>query len=86
LFLSETANPADRNLSDDRPVYRAEPDDAPEDASMRYSVIAGILYLVIVAVVALIAGHKSAQVVTTDTNPLVAAPTTTPSSPTTTPK
>ena len=34
------------------PFYRAEPDDAPEDASIRYSVIAGILYLVIVAVVA----------------------------------
>jgi hypothetical protein len=30
------------------PFYRAEPDDAPEDASVRYSVIAGILYLVIV--------------------------------------
>jgi hypothetical protein len=25
------------------PFYRAEPDDAPEDASVRYSVIAGIL-------------------------------------------
>ena len=34
------------------PFYRAGPDDAPEDASIRYSVIAGILYLVIVAVVA----------------------------------
>ena len=56
------------------PFYRPEPDDTPEDASMRYSVIAGVLYLVIVAVVALIAGHKSAQVATTDANPPVAAP------------
>jgi hypothetical protein len=64
------------------PFYRAEPDDAPEDASIRYSVIAGILYLVIVAVVALIAGHKSAQVATIDSNPPVTT-TTTPSSPTT---
>ena len=39
------------------------------NASVRYSVIAGILYLVIVAVVALIAGHKSAQVATIDSNP-----------------
>jgi hypothetical protein len=62
------------------PFYRAEPDDAPEDASVRYSVIAGILYLVIVAVVALIAGHKSAQVATIDSNPPVTT-TTTPSSP-----
>jgi hypothetical protein len=68
------------------PFYRAEPDDAPEDASMRYSVIAGILYLVIVAMVALIAGHKTSQVVaTTETNPPVTT-TTTPSSPTTAPK
>jgi hypothetical protein len=43
-------------------------------------VIAGILYLVIVAVVALIAGHKSAQVATIDSNPPVTT-TTTPSSP-----
>ena len=64
------------------PFYRAEPDDAPEDASIRCSVIAGILYLVIVAVVALIAGHKSAQVATIDSNPPVTT-TTTPSSPTT---
>src|SRR6476659_10669684 len=34
------------------PFYRAGPDAPPEDASIRYSVIAGILYLVIVAVVA----------------------------------
>jgi len=68
------------------PFYRAEPEDALEDASTRYSVIAGILYLVIVAVVALVAGHKSAQVATTDTNPPVAAPSTTASSPTTAPK
>jgi len=58
------------------PFYRAEPDDAPEDASMRYSVIAGILYLVIVAVVALIAGHTSPPSTTT----------TAPSGPTTAPK
>ena len=62
------------------PFYRAEPDDAPEDASIRYSAIAGILHLVIVAVVALIAGHKSAQVATIDSNPPVTT-TTTPSSP-----
>jgi hypothetical protein len=68
------------------PFYRAEPDAAPEDASIRYSVIAGILYLVIVAVVALIAGHNSAQVVTTDSNPPAAAPSTAPTNPTTAPK
>jgi hypothetical protein len=67
------------------PFYRVEPDDSPEDTSIRYSVIAGILYLVIVAVVALIAGHKSAQVVTTDTNAPVTT-TTTPTSSTTAPK
>jgi len=67
------------------PFYRADPDDAPEDASIRYSVIAGILYLVIVAVVELIVGHKSAQLATTDTNPPVTNATT-PSSPTTAPK
>jgi hypothetical protein len=67
------------------PFYRAEPDDAPEDASIRYSVTAGVLYPVMVAVVALIAGHKSGQVATTDTTPPVTT-TTTPSSPTTAPK
>jgi hypothetical protein len=67
------------------PFYRTEPDDAPEDASIRYSVIAGILYLVIVAVVALIVGHKSVQLATTDTNPPVTNATA-PSSPTTAPK
>ena len=51
------------------PFYRAEPDAVPEDASLRYSVTAGVLYLAIVAVVALVAGHKSAQVATSDTNP-----------------
>jgi hypothetical protein len=63
------------------PFYRVEPDEAREDASIRYSVIAGVLYLVIVAVVALIAGHKSAQVATTDTGPPAA-----PSNPTMAPK
>ena len=67
------------------PFYRAEPDDAPEDANIRYSVIAGILHLVIVAMVALVAGHKSSQLGSSDTSPPVPI-TTTPSSPTTTPK
>ncbi len=62
---------------------RGEPDAAPEDASIRYSVIAGILYLVIVAAVALFAGHKSFQVATTETNSPV---TTTTPSPTMAPK
>jgi hypothetical protein len=66
------------------PFYRAEPDAAPEDTSIRYNAIAGVLYLVIVAVVALIAGHKSAQVATTDANPPAAS--TTAPSPTTAPK
>jgi hypothetical protein len=66
------------------PFYRAEPDAASEEASIRYSVIAAILYLVIVAVVALIAGHKSAFS-TTETNPPVTSATS-PSSPTMAPK
>jgi hypothetical protein len=64
------------------PFYRAEPDAAPEDASIRYSVIAGILYLLIVAVVALVAGHNSSQITSGGGNPPSPAPSTAPSSPT----
>jgi hypothetical protein len=43
------------------PFYGAEPDAAPEGASIRYSVTAGVLYLVTVAVVALVAGQHRAM-------------------------
>jgi hypothetical protein len=67
------------------PFFRAEPDLDAEDASIRYSVVAGVLYLVIIAVIALVAGHNSAQVAITDANP-PATSITAPSNPTATPK
>lgn len=67
------------------PFNRAEPDPPPEDASIRYSVIAGILYLLVIAVVALVAGHKSAQVAPTAGN-APAGSITAPSSPVAAPK
>jgi hypothetical protein len=45
-----------RNPND--PFYRNAPDDAPEDKNNRWGVIVGVLFLVIVAGLALGVGHK----------------------------
>jgi hypothetical protein len=60
---------------------RKTSDEAPEDSNNRWSIIAGILFLVVVAALALGVGHKSGQVASTDINPPTTLPSTPPGNP-----
>jgi hypothetical protein len=69
-----------RNPND--PFYRNAPDDPPEDKNNRWGVIVGVLFLVIVAGLALGVGHKPGQVASNDTNSPATLPSTPPGNPT----
>jgi hypothetical protein len=55
------------------PVYRNTADESLEDKSNRWGVIVGVMFLMIVAGVALGVGHKPGQLGSNDTKPPVAA-------------
>ena len=63
------------------PFYRKESDEAAQDKNNRWGVIAGILFLVVVAALAVGVGHKSGQVASNDTSPPAALPSTPPGNP-----
>jgi hypothetical protein len=64
------------------PFYRNTADEPPEDKNNRWGVIAGVLFLVIVAGLALGVGHKPSQGGSIDTNPTATPPLTSPGNPT----
>jgi hypothetical protein len=64
------------------PFYRNTADEPPEDKNNRWGVIVGVLFLVIVAGLALGVGHKPGQVASNDTNPAATPPSIPPGNPT----
>jgi hypothetical protein len=67
------------------PFYRNAPDEPPEDKNNRWGIIAGVLFLVIVAGLALGVGHKPGQVASNDATLSVTPPSTPPGNPATAP-
>jgi len=72
--MTEYRDPSD-------PFNRKSSDEAPQDKNNRWGIIAGIIFLVVVAALAIGVGHKSGQVAANDPNPPAAQPSTPPGNP-----
>lgn len=64
------------------PFYRKTADEAPQDKNNRWGVIAGVLFLMVVAGLALGVGHKPGQVASNDATPSATPSSTPPGNPT----